>query len=241
MTESFKTPYDALRKTGVAFMANSLNIKYHEVTLLKEYSTHVNDQFKPLFVNLSANNKPHFQKGKEPQRKTVIPRDDDQFLDNWNELSTQLSELLKDMKLKCKGGICEDFKYHCSLIKSDPNLYSIQQLHCDEFKPYNFGDKEKVFELSVLICIERQSFIFLKPNGYDLSRVLMERGDALFMRTDIPHAGTENLTDNSNHRIHCFIYPKDWNHEKKNGYFVKKVTGEVMNPMKWSSKDSKFK
>ena len=64
LTESFRTPYDALRKTGVAFMANSLNMKGHEVTLLKEYSTRVNDQFKPLFVNLSVNNNHIFKRAK---------------------------------------------------------------------------------------------------------------------------------------------------------------------------------
>ena len=37
--------------------------------------------------------------------------------------------------------------------------------------------------------------------------VLIERGDVLFVRNDIPHSGCENLSDYSNHRIRILVVP----------------------------------
>ena len=48
----------------------------------------------------------------------------------------------------------------------------------------------------------------LIPRGKsEPQRVLIERGDVLFVRNDIPHRGCENLSDYTNHRIHILIVP----------------------------------
>ena len=40
--------------------------------------------------------------------------------------------------------------------------------------------------------------------------VLLERGDTLFCRTDIAHAGAENGTDYPNYRVHTFWKVEGW-------------------------------
>ena len=91
------------------------------------------------------------------------------------------------------------------LSLNHPNLENVQQLHCDEFQSFSYGNDSKLFQFSALICVKRQSFIMVQPYGYEVHRVLLERGDVLFMRTDVPRGGLENLTDNENYRLHAFI------------------------------------
>ena len=81
----------------------------------------------------------------------------------------------------------------------------------------------------------------INPVGCGIVRVLMEQGDALFMRTAISHGAVENLTANSTHRVRAIIQACDCGPSEKDGYHIKKVTGHNVNPMKWSSTDSKFK
>ena len=44
-----------------------------------------------------------------------------------------------------------------------------------------------------------------------MERVLIEWGDILFVRNDIPHRECEILTDCEHHRIHCFCDPASLN------------------------------
>ena len=74
-----------------------------------------------------------------------------------------------------------------------------------------------------------------------MRRVLPKIGDVLFMRTDVPHAGLESLTDNVNYRLHAFIKIPEWEATFKDGYHIKKVTGHTIMQMKWNSKESTFK
>ena len=152
-----------------------------------------------------------------------------------------MREVCTGLQLKKKRDFCEEFEFYFSVTKSDPNLENLQQLHCDEFQSFSYGNDSKLIQFSALICVERQSFIMVQPYGYEVRRVLLERGDALFMRTDVPHAGVENLTDNANYRIHAFINVPEWEATFKDGYHIKKVTGQTIMPMKWNSKESKFK
>ena len=116
-----------------------------------------------------------------------------------------MREVCTGLELKKKRDFCEEFEFYFSVTKSDPNLENLQQLHCDEFQSFSYGNDSKLIQFSALICVEMQSFIMVQPYGYESCCVLLERGDVLFMRTDVPHAGLENLTDNANYRLHVFI------------------------------------
>ena len=77
-----------------------LEVEEEEVKLLKEYAEISANQYRPLFLTLSSKNKAQFEKKKKPQRQTIIPQDDDCFLDNWNELSKQFREVCTGLELK---------------------------------------------------------------------------------------------------------------------------------------------
>ena len=74
-----------------------------------------------------------------------------------------------------------------------------------------------------------------------LCRILLEQGDVIFMRTDIPHGAVENLTENINYRVQVFIEAIDWGISEKDGSHAKKVTENSLTSVVWNSKDSKFK
>ena len=61
---------------------------------------------------------------------------------------------------------------------------------------------------SAVFGIEKESYLDVVPRGKSQpQRVLIERGNVLFVRNDIPHRGCENLSDYTNHRIHILIAP----------------------------------
>ena len=61
------------------------------------------------------------------------------------------------------------------------------------------------------------------------------------IRTDIPHAGSENLTDNINFRMHAFMDVVHWNLESEGGYNNKRVDQNNWKKTKWDEENYKFK
>ena len=59
--------------------------------------------------------------------------------------------------------------------------------------------------------IENTSFLKVQLLGKSQKHILLQKGDAILLRIDIPHAGIENLTENENYKIHCFVTIEDWN------------------------------
>ena len=57
----------------------------------------------------------------------------------------ELTEILTEMKLKKTHSYCDEFNFNFSLIKSEPKLYNMQQFHCGEFIPCEYGDSAKIF------------------------------------------------------------------------------------------------
>ena len=106
-----------------------------------------------------------------------------------------------------------DFSFSYSLLKSDTNLDCAQQAHCDQASPNSFGT-DNFFTFSAIVGIEKESFFDVVARGkVEPQHVLIERGDVLFVRNDIPHRGCEKLSDYTNHRIHILIVPDNM-HEK---------------------------
>ena len=71
--------------------------------------------------------------------------------------------------------------------------------------------------------------------------VLIEKGDTILMRHDIPHAGAENLTERKNVRLHCFIDIPSWNLPLDKGYSIKKSKWQPVPKMIWDKVNFNFK
>ena len=85
------------------------------------------------------------------------------------------------------------------------------------------GSNTKFFYLVKITGIEKESLFYIQPVGMEPKLVLLERGDTLLFHNDIPHAGTENLTDRQNVRLHSFITIDNWGVSQNKGMNNKKV------------------
>ena len=71
--------------------------------------------------------------------------------------------------------------------------------------------------------------------------VLIERGDTLLFRNDIPHAGAENLTDHQNVRLHSFMTVDDWELPLNQGFTNRAAKWNDVPNLKWDAEIFKFK
>ena len=71
--------------------------------------------------------------------------------------------------------------------------------------------------------------------------VLIERYDTLLFCNDIPHVGTENLTDHQTFRLHSFITIDNWGVTQNKGMNNKKVDWNSVPSVEWDDKKFNFK
>ena len=96
-----------------------------------------------------------------------------------------------------------------SVSRSDAYLKEHQSTHCDAIGAYNYEQTNK-FDFSCIFGIEKYSFLDLKPlKDESVLRVLIKRGDILFIRNDVPHRGTESLSGITHHRAHVNCEPNN--------------------------------
>ena len=125
-------------------------------------------------------------------------------LGQWNNLDVTLNQVLADDDF---GKKYFPFVTNYSMIISNPNLTISQTAHCDQSDHYSYK-RGNTFNFSAIVGIKKNNFLDIKYlNQESVERVLIERGNNLFVRNDIPHRGCENLTDYEHHRIHCFCDP----------------------------------
>ena len=76
-----------------------------------------------------------------------------------------------------------------SMLKSDPNLAIAQTSHCDQDVTYSCKRALK-FNVSTIIVVENHNFLHSKPSNHEpTERILIERGNLLFIRNYILHRG----------------------------------------------------
>ena len=130
---------------------------------------------------------------------------------------------------------------HENVLKSDANLTEAQQPHTDELPPFSLGTNTKYFNLVALTGIEKETLFYIQPQGMNPILVLIERGDTIVFRTDIPHAGAENLTDNTNVRLQSFLTFDKWEVPLKKGFTQHAVKWHPVPKVKWDEMDYCFK
>ena len=160
-------------------------------------------RYSKLFTNFTIDGMKKF-KSTNPNRWLINEPHRMRAVADWNHMEASLVALFNDSKFPHN---MYDFTFSYSLLRSDANLDCAQQAHCDQDLPYSKGS-DRFFTFSAIIGIEKESYLDVMHRGKSQpQRVLIERGDVLFVRNDIPHRGCENLTDYPNHRIHILIVP----------------------------------
>ena len=153
--------------------------------------------------------------------------------------------LVLDLKLPAKGTTASKFvpniNIQFTILKSDAGLSKAQHAHTDELLPFSLGSNTKFFDFITITGIEKESLFYIQPLGMEPKLVLLERGDTLFFRNDIPHAGTENLTDRQNVRLHSFITIVNYGVKQSKGMTTKKVDWNSVPNVEWDDKEFTFK
>ena len=226
LTELATTPYLALKKYGVTIIENAIMIddKAHEQ--FGKYVDNVRNRLEPSFTKLTKGNKPKFITNGQPNRFVMsIPKEDEHFF-GWNDIQCQFDEMLDNLDMpvpKKRDSNDDNFDCHYSLLLTEPKMDKRQQEHTDVRKQFELGHNTKHFHMIGLTAISKQSFLYVQPVGMKPILVLVEKGDCLLMRDDIPHAGAENHTDYNNVRLHMFVDVLGWNLNVDHGYSIKKV------------------
>ena len=199
--------------------------------------------FNKLFTTLIKIFSPRFIPDKSPNRWTVggVPAE----FNNWNNIHEQFNLLIKQLKLPTMGhnarNIVSAVDMHINVLKSDAGLTEAQQAHTDEQPPFSLGTNTKYFNLVTITGIEKETLFYIQALGMDPQLILIERGDTLFFRTDIPHAGAENLTDNMNVRLHVLLTFEEWNLPLNKGFTTNAVRWHAPPSVKWDGTNFKFK
>ena len=93
-----------------------------------------------MFTYLTKNNITKFIPSGEPNRSLLTAGGEDDNFNEWNDIDSQMINLVQLLKLpkagKKKVGEKEDYKFHYSILKTDPNVKLYQQEHTDELEPF---------------------------------------------------------------------------------------------------------
>ena len=226
LTELATSPYLSLKKYGVTVMESAITIDDKAHNKFMKYVDNVSKYLEPSFTRLTVASNPKFIAKAKPNRLVMSIRDDDDNFFEWNNIQCQIDEMLNNLDLplpKKNKSKDDNFDCHYSLLVTEPKVDERQQEHTDVREPFVLGKSTKHFHMISVTAIDKQSFVYVQPVGMKSMLVLVEKGDCLLMRDDIPHAGAENLTDHKNVRLHMFVDVPGWNLEVDSGYTIKKV------------------
>ena len=242
LSNSTNSFYESLKKYGICFLPKAIEINDDAMHQFVEMCDKGEDKFEHLFTSLTKQNTPKFRSSNLPNRYVVKGDVLSDNFEEWNEINQQFKMLSKEIKLPDKGRGKADIEIDVSVLKSDAGLDEPQDMHTDEFADYKYGQAAKQFTINSVTAISKNSLLYIQPMKYALTLVLLEQGDTIMFRGDIPHAGAENLTEHNNYRLHGFWHVPGWKDSEKGGFTTKKseCTNHVY-IMKWSAKDSKYK
>ena len=205
ITDASPSIYASLKKNGFAFVCNSFTILPKDVVGLKSFFNENESSFQRLFTDFKrGGSDPIFLSLKGPGRYVATtPAVIDSVI-----LTSDIEKRL--LNILGIGGFPkhqQPFFLQWSVLKSDPHLQYCQHSHCDS-EIENQYYKSSQFRFSCMIGLEEYTFLDIKkPKANTHQRILIESGDVLFFRNDIAHRGTQNNSDFTHYRLHCFIDP----------------------------------
>ena len=212
MMYTAKSHYNALNKHGYAFLPNSIEIKDSDYdSLLSEIEGSNSDGVEPwsfdekLFTSFTNDNLHAFITGETPNRFISSLQSHIDYIKQWISLDEKLLSVLKNCGFPKRKRKDHEFLFDYSILKSDPCLVKCQQAHIGVDKQFSHKLNQP-FSFHVFIGIERYGFLdILLDSKDDLPRrVLIERGDILLLRSDIPRCDCENLINRKHYRLEAF-------------------------------------
>ena len=241
LSQSTNSFYDSLKKYGMAFLPEAVVINDNEYNKFVNICDKASDKFKQLWTSLTKQNTVKLRGPNQPERYSINSETLDEDFNSWNNIGNQFVAMSKEIgipeRARGKGEIDFDF----TILKSDPGLDEPQDLHTDEFPDFKFGKQGKQFPINSITAVSKASLIYVQPMDWPITLVLLEQGDTILFRGDIPHAGAENLTDNTNYRIHGFWHVPNWTDSRGSGFTSKKSRDKkTFDSIKWNVKDGKF-
>ena len=244
LTNGDKSPYHAIKRYGVVFMRKKIVISKDSKFDLDMYLTHRKESFETLFTNLTKANKTRYLPEDDPNRYLMTVGSENDNFDEWNNINAQIFNLVELLKLPRAGNkkisMKEDYEMHYSILKSEGGLKVAQQGHTDEMNPYQLGSNTKFFHLSMITAMDSESLIYVQPLGHVPKLVLLEQGDTILMRLDIPHAGAENFTDKINVRLHTFLRVLSWKVNWVTGFANQRYDWPLKPAINWNEHSFRF-
>ena len=103
-----------------------------------------------------------------------------QYLMEWNSLDAKVNEMLNyNCRFPKAWRNNMDIKY--SVFKSDHNMLTMQDVHCNVQNEFQYSDKSKVFPFVIMIGLEKYSFLdFQDYRSRKHQRLTIQRGDVFF-------------------------------------------------------------
>ena len=209
MTSASRGVYKSLKSNGVALIKSAFVFEPQIIKKFKDkVSTASNGQlFETLFTSFYADGRKTRLLDGTPNRyiandKTILKLMHDDL-----KIDQSLINILDNEDFPVKH---KPVRYTYSVLKSDPLLCHPQEAHCDS-ETEGYYDRRNSFRFSCLIGIEEFTFLNMRILLSNVHfKVMLRMGDVLFFRNDIAHGASDNLSDFTHFRIHCFIDAKEY-------------------------------
>ena len=144
-------------------------------------------------------------------------------------------------RVRNRNLIEDDFVFNFTLLKTEANVHVRQETHTDEIPRYRLGDKTKLFQIGMITSFDKESLFYIEPYSNSTEKlVLLEEGDTIFFRLDIPYGGAENFTEVENVRLHTFCKVKPWDLPWNTGYHNKRCPDCEQLKIHWNEEEFKY-
>ena len=214
--------YKCLQRNGVCMAQNLVDITedaYDEFTKAVSQDAF---KFEKMFTDLTVNGKTKILAGDGPNRWILDGNEFSLDLKEWSRFEGVMAEFAQDAQFPKRGAKNApkvDFEYN--VFKTAPLVMDPQTPHTDEYELEHFNNNSKTFPIVSITGVSETTLLYIRPLGWALAPVCLERGDTLFFRTDIAHAGAQNVTEIPNYRIHTFWKVEGWDDKAREDLSVK--------------------
>ena len=240
MSNSHGTIYKSLKAHGVCLIPDLVRITNKAFEEFIDVVNKEANKFETMFTDITKGGKTKEINGDGPNRWILKGENTDFKIGAWSDFEDHLLNAATDAGFPVKGRRDPKVEFDYNIFKTDANLKEVQIVHTDEYEHNYFRNNSKTFSIVSITAISESSLLYVQPYDGVLKPVLLERGDTLFFRTDIAHAGAENVTDYPNYRVHAFWKVEGWNDNNDDDVSVKRVDDVKQMSIYWNPVTCKY-